>query len=260
MRTRGRTGWTVALLVLLSAPASHAAEKAAGTPQGRSTETATVAGESSGPVTVGMEVKAASAYVWRGFVPTPAFSLEPEPWIRIGEVTVSSMTDLARPDGSMLVDEHDLTVDYSHRAGPVRLSGGWINYVFPQETENRHSDELYAAVALSSYLHPTLRVFEDVHAGKGTYVNLAVSHEYELARDWAVTPSLAVGYNRHYWIDASTFSDANVGVTLTVPTPVPGLRLAPFLNYSRSLNLDYTPNRFYGGLGLVIGPERDAER
>jgi hypothetical protein len=252
-----RIVWTIAaaamMAISLSAAPAHAADDHRETVREPRAESPSVA--------AGMELKAASAYVWRGFVPTPSFSLEPEPWVRIGRVTVSSLTDLARPDGRVQVDEHDLTVDYTQTNGKLIWSAGWINYVFPQETEDRHSDEVYAALQFRSYLHPTLHVYEDVHAGSGTYINLAVSHEYRLGRsDLALTPTLAAGYNHQYWIDDSMFSDANAGVSLTIPTPVSGLRLAPFVNYSRSLHRAYGPSRFYGGLGVVIGAEREVEQ
>ena len=55
------------------------------------------------------------------------------------------------------------------------------------------------------------------------------------------------------WIDDSTWSDANFGVKLMVPTPIKRLFLTPAIYYSKALNKDLGAfdDHFYGGVGIV---------
>jgi hypothetical protein len=203
-------------------------------------------------VTAGTEFMATSAYVWRGFVPNASFSVQPNTWVKVGDITVSSWMNVAREHAhNRPVTEHDLTVDYSKTRGNVTWSAGWINYVFPELTVGRHSNEVYVGVAHVSYLNPSVKVYQDVHEGSGTYVSAAVNHAYEVGR-FTLTPNAALGYNHHQWIDVSTFSDLNVGLKLTVPTPIKRLTLAPFVNHSRSLDTSVIPNRTFGGLAFAV--------
>jgi len=55
------------------------------------------------------------------------------------------------------------------------------------------------------------------------------------------------------FIPDSTFSDAVVGLSLSVSTPIPSLSLEPFMAYSRSLNRRFFSDRLYGGVGVVLG-------
>jgi hypothetical protein len=172
----------------------------------------------------------------------------------MGSVTVSSWMNIARRHVEHRpITEHDLTIDYSATRGAFTWSAGWINYVFPELETGRSSNELYAGFSHSSYLNPSFRVYQDVHAGTGTYVNLGVSHTYPvIGSKVTLMPSVALGYNHKQWIDTSTFSDLNMGLRLTVPGPVKRLWLAPFINYSRSLDRAVLESKTYGGLSLAV--------
>lgn len=83
--------------------------------------------------------------------------------------------------------------------------------------------------------------------------SLAASHTYALPwRDAALTPSVALGYNHHQWIGASTFSDLTLGLKATLPTPLPHVSLAPFVTWSRSLATDHFPSRLLCGIGMSV--------
>ncbi len=203
------------------------------------------------PITRGVDLVGTSAYLWRGFVPTDALSVQPNLWIKAGDVTLSSWGNTARPRVGGLLTEHDFTVDYTRTAGRYVVSAGWINYLFPSVDVGRYSNEFYVGVSHASFLNPAVRVYHDVQVGAGTYVNAGVSHEFAVGRA-LVTPSVAVGYNRHQWIAESTWSDALMGVKVKVPTSSKRLTLVPFVNYSRSLASGLFPSRFYGGLGVSV--------
>ncbi len=156
-------------------------------------------------VTAGTEFLASSSYVWRGFQPNSSFSVQPNTWVKIDNLTVSSWMNIARRHVEHRpVTEHDLTIDYSATRGAFTWSAGWINYVFPEVETGRYSNELYAGFSHSSYLNPSFRVYQDVHAGTGTYVNVGVSHTYPVVSSKVtLMPSVALGYNHRQWIDTS---------------------------------------------------------
>lgn len=205
-------------------------------------------------VTAGIDLLATSAYVWRGFELTPDLNVQPNAWLKLGNLTLSSWINVAstRPNGDHLT-EHDFTADYSVTRGRTTLSAGYINYLFPDLDTNRISHEVYAGLSHASYFAPSLRAYHDIHVGSGTYVSLGASHTYTLpGQQVALTPSLALGYNHRQWIDASTFSDLGLGLRATLPTPLPRVSIAPFVAYSRSLARAYFPSRFFYGLGVSL--------
>lgn len=205
-------------------------------------------------VASGLDMVVVSAYVWRGFVLVDDAALQPNAWLKVGNLTLTSWMNVAStcPNGDHLT-EHDFTADYTIARGKTSFSAGYVNYLFPDLDTDRVSHEIYAGVAHASYFAPALRVYHDVHVGSGTYVSLAASHTYALPwRDAALTPSLALGYNHRQWIDDSTFSDLALGLKARVPTPLPRVALTPFVTWSRSLATAHFPSRFVYGVGMSV--------
>jgi hypothetical protein len=210
------------------------------------------------PMTVssGGEIGVYSKYLWRGFVLADAVSMQPTYWVKFGNsLTVSSWMNVAREQLEGPLTEHDLTVDYTRSLGPkFSVSAGWINYVFPGLDSGSVTNEVYGGLSHASYLNPTVKVFVDFHEGKGTYFNFGASHTYAIGgQGFAATPSFGLGYNHRQWIDDSTWSDANFGVKLTIPTPSKRVFLTPAIYYSKALDKDLGvfDDHFYGGIGLV---------
>ena len=198
----------------------------------------------------GSDILATSAYVWRGFVPG-GFSVQPALWISVGRLKVSSWMNFANFDGPMT--EHDLTIDYTTPAPGGDLSIGYVNYVFPGAAEGAHSQEVYVGYTHRSPFSPGVRVFHDVDAGSGTYISGSLSYTYAMTPAGVeFTPSAALGYNHRQWIDVSTWSDLNVGITVSLPAIVARLSVAPFLFRSQSLNRAAFPSRWYGGVGVSM--------
>ncbi len=201
--------------------------------------------------TVSQQTVVASDYVWRGFVVERPTVVQPTFTLVAGNVTVSSWSNVtARPSR---LTEHDLTVDYTATRGSYVFSAGWINYAFPQMSVDTTSNEFYVGVGRTGLLNPTAHFYQDVQAGSGRYVHLGVSETIELAERVQVTPSFGIGYNDRLFISESTFSDAVVGLSLSVPTPIASLSVEPFMAYSRSLNHRLFNDRLYGGVGVMFG-------
>lgn len=210
------------------------------------------------PMTVssGGEIGVYSKYLWRGFVLADAVSMQPTYWVKFGSsLTVSSWMNVAREQLEGPLTEHDLTVDYTKSLGPkFSVSAGWINYVFPGLDEGSVTNEIYGGLSHASYFNPAVKVYVDFHEGKGTYFNFSASHTYAFgSQGFAATPSFGLGYNDKQWIDEATWSDANFGVKLTVPTPIKRLFITPAIYYSKALNKDLGvfDDHFYGGVGIV---------
>jgi hypothetical protein len=210
------------------------------------------------PMTVssGGEVGVYSKYLWRGFVLADAVSMQPTYWVKFADtLTVSSWMNVAREQLEGPLTEHDLTVDYTKALNSkFSMSVGWINYVFPGLDDGSVTNEIYGGLSHSSYFNPAVKVFVDFHEGKGTYFNFSASHTYAIgSQGFAATPSFGLGYNDKQWIDEATWSDANFGVKLTVPTPIKRLFITPAIYYSKALNKDLGvfDDHFYGGVGIV---------
>jgi hypothetical protein len=243
----------LAALTVAQSVVEGTAQAQASTAADQTVQPPVTAPEPAPRVKVGFDLVAASAFVWRGFVLTPSLVVQPNMWVKVGDFTVTSWGNVARhgPNGKALT-EHDLVVAYSKSRRAYTFSAGWINYVFLDLSTGRVTNELYVGVNHASYFSPAIMVYQDLQEGSGTYISAASSHAYTLRSNVVLTPSLAVGYNHNQWIDASTFSDATVGVKLAVPTPIRHLAVAPFANYSISLNREMIPHRFFWGVSFSV--------
>jgi hypothetical protein len=193
-----------------------------------------------------------SAYVWRGFVIADAASLQPTASVTVGPFTASSWVNYTFSGEGKGFTEHDLTLDYTKVFGTLSVSVGYINYYFPKLDTDTMSHEFYAGVKASGPLSPFVRIYHDVKVGDGTYVNLGVSHEVAVGTTgWTATPAVALGYNRHQWVVGSGWSDLNVGVTVAAP-PRRHMAVTGSVNYSHSLNKDWSPNKLFAGLNIAI--------
>jgi hypothetical protein len=207
-------------------------------------------------VTSGAEINFYSKYMWRGFVYQDAVSAQPTYWVKFADsLTVSSWMNFSREQVEGPLTEHDLTVDYTKAISPkITMSAGWINYVYPALETQNVSNEFYGGFAHASYFNPAARVYLDVHSGTGVYLNLSAGHTYAIGSSGlTATPSFSIAYNHKSWIDQSTWSDANFGVKVMVPTPIKGLFLTPQLAYSKALTNDVVgiKDTLYGGIGIV---------
>jgi hypothetical protein len=165
---------------------------------------------------------------------------------------VSSWFNVAGEQPAGPLTEHDLAVDWSRALGGWSLSAGWINYVFPGAAADGVTNEFYGGVGYAGPLNPFIKVFQDVHAGSGTYVSLGVSQTFGLSGGASLTPSFTLGYNHRQWIDGSTWSDATWGLKLLHPLPVNRLWISGYLAYTNGLDETFFPDTFHGGIGVAV--------
>ena len=74
-------------------------------------------------------------------------------------------------------NETDLTLSYTYDFGPVKASGGYIYYAFEGADD---SQELFLKIAGNFLLSPTLAIYQEIANYPGTYLNLGISHSYQL--------------------------------------------------------------------------------
>jgi hypothetical protein len=203
-------------------------------------------------LSVGADVTVTSAFVWRGFVLHDNACLQPDLWVTVGDLTVTSWLNVrSGVAADNHVNEHDLTVDYSRDVRRLTLSAGWTDYRF-FGNESGHSDEFYLGVRADVFLQPGVQVYRDVGQGDGTYVSLSASQDWPIGRHTTGTAQVAVGYNNHLYIDVSGFSDIGITLRLTLPIPSARMALQPTLTYSRSLMPELFPSRLFGGLSVAF--------
>jgi hypothetical protein len=203
-------------------------------------------------ISVGASATVVSAFVWRGWVIADGVCLQPSAWIKARGLTATAWVNLWPHDEGHTFTEHDFTLDYTRSVGPLQLSAGYINYFFASFDVNRWTNELYVGATVPGPLNPSLRVYQDVHQGTGTYVNLGVSHSVTIgSKGLSITPSAALGYNNHQWVEGSGWSDLSVGVLAAFPLNT-HLDVSANVNYSRSLNTDWFPSKAWGGLTLAV--------
>lgn len=123
--------------------------------------------------------------------------------------------------------EVDLTVSYAWAWKDLNFSVGAINYQFPNPVAAT-TTEVYATVGLATLLSPTLKVYHDIDEVDGTYVALAMAHEFTdvMKLGDGVTVSVdasgsvgygSANYNRFYYGSRSAaLTDALVSIGMPV--------------------------------------------
>lgn len=125
-------------------------------------------------------------------------------------------------------NETDLTLSYTHDFGPMKLSGGYIYYALDQV---RDSHELFLKLTGNFFLNPTLSVYREIDFYTGTYLNLSLSHSFNLAKEITLDLAGSVGYqisnsNKIVKFNSSGYPtkekyrglhDGNISTGLTIP-------------------------------------------
>jgi hypothetical protein len=102
-------------------------------------------------------------------------------------------------EGRKMWDETDLTLSYTYPIKKMSLTGGYIYYAlrYTEETE-----EFFLALAYDMITKPTLTVYQDINAYKGTYLNLSFAHSFPLRKEITLDLGTSFGYfvgESNYW-------------------------------------------------------------
>jgi hypothetical protein len=136
--------------------------------------------------------------------------------------------------------ELDFTGAYAGEKGKINYEVGFIHYgVY----EGLDSDEIYGGVGHSDILNPSLKIYVDVNAGKGAYLEAGLAPSIPLGNEFSLNFKAYAGYvlkNSYMGLndderEFSNFYHADFQSSLTVPLGK-GFSLEPMLGYATALS------------------------
>jgi hypothetical protein len=244
-------------------------------------ETEAAEGDAGGiGLTVGLDYW--SNYYWRGtpyfqedgvFFPTVAYDVMgsglvltlgaelSEDWVFDGKPVDTS----ASPDGVDNKDIHstDFAVDYSTTIADMVSVGGGFWYFLTWNTDYNFMYWYLTAGLTSVPLSPTLTFYHDIYQESGDakdfYVQLALSHGFELTKEAGLTLGVAGGYYNYDSYGLRGISDIDFSAALEIAVGI--------VTYTSSFHYiivptkdfyDYTApgakdiNRFYASFGASV--------
>lgn len=226
----------------------------------------THAGESN----VGLDVN--SAYIWRGI--TVNDGLVAQPWLEtvtpIGiTIGVWGNMDLDDYDGAFdkgEFSEIDITVSYTLQLEGVELEAGYVEYLFPQQSDEEgalaSTRELWlkAGVDLGAGFAMELEYAPDIDEVEDYYSSVGLSYSVEeIIPGLGASLASKVGYVGKDWAAAYSggteggFHDWNVSLQITCAVSE-DLELTGSLINTGSMNKDVLPEQdveTYGGLSAA---------
>ena len=218
-----------------------------------------------------------SQYVWRGYGLSKD-SLVIQPSITAGfkgfalNLWGNLDTNNEAYNGSKW-NETDLTFSYGHSFGIVGLEAGYIYYALDGVDDSK---ELFLSAGVDVLLAPTLTVYREIGTLQGCYINLGLSHSFELPYDMSLDLAGIFAYYKsdngnmvEYRSDGTTdgerfsgFHDGTLAVNLAIPfykyfTVTPSIAWTFPLSSSASnelaaLSLDGKSNHLLGGVTLSM--------
>jgi len=106
-------------------------------------------------------------------------------------------------------NETDMTFSYGHSFGMVGLEGGFIYYALDGLDDWK---EFYLSLGLDTILAPTITVYREISKNQGWYVNLGISHSFELPHE--ITLDLG-GYVSYWKSDNDNMMERNCDLSAT---------------------------------------------
>jgi hypothetical protein len=159
-----------------------------------------------------------SKYIWRGYELSDD-SIVVQPSITVGykgfTVNLWGNLDTNRDDRDFSTsdkakwNETDLTLEYAHKFGPVKLAAGYIYYALDAIDD---SQELYLSASLDVLLAPTLTVYREVAHLPGWYFKFGLGHSFELGGGVSLDLAGSIGY---YYSDDDAFAEVDDSLNLT---------------------------------------------
>lgn len=217
-----------------------------------------------------------SQYVWRGYGLSKD-SLVIQPSVTAGfkgfALNLWGNLDTNYDDTGSKWNETDMTFSYGHSFGIVGLEAGYIYYALDGVDDSK---EFYLSAGVDVLLAPTLTVYREIASYKGWYINLGLSHSFELPHDMSLDLGATFAYyksdndNMVEYNDNnlatgdrySGFHDGLLSVGLAIPfykyfTVTPSISWAFPLSGSASnemaaMSLDGRSNHLFGGVTLSM--------
>lgn len=232
------------LILALTGPGTLASAQEATDVKQAQTEEAKPAGKLiPEDLTADFNLSIYSQYIWRGYeLSRGSVVFFPTMTIGYKGFAVNLWADLdtrfAGGDnhGKFRLQETDVTVTYSNSYEPWKLNYtvGWILYNY-QPGQNQ---EVFLSLGVDTLLKPTLTVYNEIQIGQAWYFNLALSHSFEIYKDWSLDLAGWVSYlHDKSSNDFSNFHDGNIAAGLKIPINS-YLSIKPNIQYSFPLSGD----------------------
>jgi len=222
-----------------------------------------------------------SQYIWRGYgLSKDSLVIQPSVTAAFKGFSLNLWGNLdtnyqgeGEYNGNSKWNETDMTFSYGHSFGIVGLEAGFIYYALDGLQDSK---EFYLSAGVDVILAPTLTVYREVSKLQGWYVNLGLSHSFELPYDMSLDLGATFAYYKSdndsmvdYTDDNvatsdrySGFHDGLLSVGLAIPfykyfTVTPSIAWAFPLSDSASnemsaLSLDGRSNHVFGGVTLSM--------
>lgn len=188
-----------------------------------------------------------SAYVFRGVTFNDGLVLQPSLDVVKGglDVNIWGNMDIDDYDGAVKSGEFsevDLAVSYSHTIDKLTLTGGVVQYLFPNGGESTQEVFASGSVALVDGLSVGLAVNYDYDLIKDYYANLSLAYSYAVNKKTGITAGIAAGYAGKDMAPGGKagFNDykASLKVTYAVTDMI---GVAANINYTDAIDSDVLP-------------------
>jgi len=218
-----------------------------------------------------------SQYIWRGYgLSKDSLVIQPSITAGFKGFALNLWGNLDTNNeayGGSKWNETDLTFSYGHSFGIVGLEAGYIYYALDGMDDSK---EFYLSAGVDVLLAPTLTIYREVSTLQGWYINLGLSHSFELPYEMSLDLGATFAYyksdndNMVDYIDDmspttdrfSGLHDGSLSVGLPIPfykyfTVTPSIAWAFPLSSSASnemsaLSLDGRSNHLLGGVTLSM--------
>jgi len=240
----------------------------------------------SADVTAAVDVN--SAYVWRGITFNDGVVIQPSVDVAYKGFGFNVWGNIDGDDYNETLDkgefsEVDLTLSYGFDAGPVGITAGYIEYLFPTAASGggEATSEIFisAGIGIEGF-GAGIDVYRDIDEFKGTYACLSASYGFDLTEELSIEIGASAGYGddkatgyrdeldfdddgNPIFIDGEQSTtevknddglyDYNASLSLSYAA-TDALSLGCFIAYTDSFDKDVLPDQdvnVYGGLNLA---------
>ncbi len=213
-------------------------------------------------VTAAVDVN--SAYVWRGSTFNDGVVIQPSLDVAEGGFGLNVWGNLDVDDYDDTLDsgefsEIDLTMTYAIEAGPVGLTGGYIEYLFPTTdvggAEGTREIFIDAAIEPVDSFSLGVTTYYDIDEVEDYYVNVYVGYGFALSCGLGIDLGASAGYvGDDFSADGDAgFNDYNL--TLGLGYDINDMvSVSASLAYTDAIDDDVliTDTTFYGGAGVAF--------
>ena len=175
------------------------------------------AGEEDKP-TASADVGVFSKYIWRGYeLSNDSIMIQPSATVGYKGFSINlwGNLDTKLDDGDPTTSdkkewtETDLTLAYERSFGMIGLGVGYIYYGLDGVDD---SEEVYLSVGMDILLSPTLTIYREIAHLPGWYLNLGISHSFDLPKGMSLDLAGTVGY---YYSDDDDFVEIDDNLNAT---------------------------------------------